>query len=417
MELGELNIHIGDGNYSSKYPKNSEFLDEGVPFISASDFEGRVFSEAGMKHISEEQHSTLLKGHLKPRDILVVVRGNGCGKVGYVPEEYDDANINAQLALLRCDNETVSSEYLYYQLSTNEYQNKLKALCSGSAQPQLPLKSLKKLQLELPSYDIQLKIAQIAKTIDDKILNNSAINRNLLEQANVLFESWFIYYEPFGGRCPQDWEDGILDDIIDFYNGYAFKSKELLDSPDEVKDCYQVFKQGHINRGGGFNPSGTKSWYLKEKATNLQKYVLRKGDILMAMTDMKDNVAILGNTAVMEVDDTYILNQRVALLRANGKKGIGYPFVSLLTNSHEFLTDLRSRANSGVQVNLSANEIRNSKVKIPSQEVNKEFDSIVTPLFERMIKNDLENQRLQMLRDTLLPKLMSGELDVSNLDI
>ena len=146
MELGELNIHIGDGNYSSKYPKNSEFLDEGVPFISASDFQGRVFIADGMKYVSEEQHSVLLKGHLKPRDILVVVRGNGCGKVGLVPAEYDNANINAQLVLLRCDNQTVNSEYLYYLLSTNEYQNKLKALCSGSAQPQLPIKSLKKLQ-------------------------------------------------------------------------------------------------------------------------------------------------------------------------------------------------------------------------------------------------------------------------------
>ena len=237
------------------------------------------------------------------------------------------------------------------------------------------------------------------------------------EQAEILFQSWFVDYEHFGGVCPDDWKEETLEEVIDFYNGYAFKSKELLDEPDPKNECYHVFKQGHINRGGGFNISGTKSWFPKKNAGKLGRYVLRKGDILMAMTDMKNNVAILGNTAVMEMDDTYILNQRVALLRATGKYGIEYPFISLLTNSDDFVRDLRSRANSGVQVNLSATEIKKSKLMIPSEKVNKEFNALVMPLFEAIIEHDLENQRLAELRDALLPKLMSGELDVSELDI
>ena len=89
----------------------------------------------------------------------------------------------------------------------------------------------------------------------------------------------------------------------------------------------------------------------------------------------------------------------------------------LLTNSIDFISDLRSRANSGVQVNLSATEIKNSKLMIPSTEVNKEFNSLVHPLFEAMIEHDLENLRLGELRDALLPKLMSGELDLSDVDL
>ena len=246
---------------------------------------------------------------------------------------------------------------------------------------------------------------------------NGLINRNLSEQAQALFQSWFVDFEPFGGCRPDDWKDGILDEIIDFSNGYAFKGKELLDAPDPERECYDVFKQGHINRGGGFNITGTKSWYPKEMAKGLDKFVLRKGDVLMAMTDMKDNVAILGNTAVMELDGKYIVNQRVGLLRPTGIYGIQYPYISLLTNSHDFLKDLRSRANSGVQVNLSSNEIRNSAIIIAPENVNKEFNELVMPLFETMIENDLENQKLSDLRDTLLPKLMSGELDVSDLEI
>lgn len=137
----------------------------------------------------------------------------------------------------------------------------------------------------------------------------------------------------------------------------------------------------------------------------------------MAMTDMKDNVAILGNTAVMPLDNEYIVNQRVGHLRANGYKGVTYPFIYLLTNSTDFLVDLRSRANSGVQVNLSSSEIKASQTVLPSEEVNNAFSEITLPMFEILINNQLENHRLAQLRDTLLPKLMSGEIDVSALSL
>lgn len=241
------------------------------------------------------------------------------------------------------------------------------------------------------------------------------INNNLEQQAQLLFKSWFVDFEPFNGTMPSDWEVVPFEKIVDFQNGYAFKSKELLNEPSS--DCCQVFKQGHIARGGGFIPDGTKSWYPKKLASKLERFVLKKGDILMAMTDMKDNVAILGNTAIMPIDNEYIVNQRVGHLRVNGYKGITYPFIYLLTNSTDFLIDLRSRANSGVQVNLSSAEIKASQTVLPSEKVNTAFSEITLPMFEAIISNQLENQRLAQLRDALLPKLMSGELDVSNIDL
>lgn len=252
-------------------------------------------------------------------------------------------------------------------------------------------------------------------SIDDKIELNNKINSNLEQQAQAIFKSWFVDFEPFGGTMPSDWNVVSFDTIVDFQNGYAFKSKELLDNADD--DTYRVFKQGHINKGGGFNSSGTKSWYPISKCTSLDKYILHKGDVLMAMTDMKDNVQILGNTAIMPVDNQYIVNQRVGLLRSKGLYGIEYPFIYLLTNNQEFLTDLRSRANSGVQVNLSSNEIKASEVVLATTDINVKFNVVVKPMLEMMLENSLENEKLAILRDTLLPKLMSGEIDLSNIDI
>lgn len=309
--------------------------------------------------------------------------------------------------------EGFDTEFLYYVLSDDSFFEYSMATSKGTKMPRGDKKSI--MNYKVPCFDIniQIKTASILKSIDDKIELNNKINNNLEQQAQALFKSWFVEFEPFNGTMPSDWEIVPLEKIADFQNGYAFKSKELLNEPSP--ECYKVFKQGHIARGGGFIPDGTKSWYPKSMASKLEKFVLKQGDILMAMTDMKDNVAILGNTAVMPLDNEYIVNQRVGHLRANGYKGVTYPFIYLLTNSTDFLVDLRSRANSGVQVNLSSSEIKASQTVLPSEEVNNAFSEITLPMFEFIINNQLENQRLAQLRDTLLPKLISGELDVSDI--
>lgn len=330
-----------------------------------------------------------------------------CGSVFLVREECWVSD-NAIKAMCK---ENMDLGYLYYLLSSLHLNERR----IGTSQPLLTQNILNNIEVEIPELAIQKRISSILELFDEKIKLNNKINNNLEQQAQALFKSWFVEFEPFNGTMPSDWEIVPLEKIAHFQNGYAFKSKELLNEPSP--DCYQVFKQGHIARGGGFIPDGTKSWYPKSIASKLEKFVLKKGDILMAMTDMKDNVAILGNTAVMPLDNEYIVNQRVGHLRANGYKGVTYPFIYLLTNSTDFLVDLRSRANSGVQVNLSSSEIKASQTVLPSEEVNNAFSEITLPMFEIIINNQLENQRLAQLRDTLLPKLMSGELDVSDIDL
>ena len=329
------------------------------------------------------------------------------GEVGFGSTEY---------IVFRAKEGIADKNYLYYLVCSPEVREpSIKSMVGSSGRQRVQTDVVKNLEIDVPPLVEQERIGSFLRLIDDKIALNDKINNNLEQQAQLLFKSWFVDFEPFNGTMPSDWEVVPFEKIVDFQNGYAFKSKELLNGPSS--DCYQVFKQGHIARGGGFIPDGTKSWYPKKLASKLERFVLKKGDILMAMTDMKDNVAILGNTAIMPIDNEYIVNQRVGHLRVNGYKGITYPFIYLLTNSTDFLIDLRSRANSGVQVNLSSAEIKASQTVLPSEKVNTAFSEITLPMFEAIISNQLENQRLAQLRDALLPKLMSGELDVSNIDL
>ena len=306
--------------------------------------------------------------------------------------------------------ENVSKEYLYYVLADDEFFKYSMATSKGTKMPRGDKTSIMNYPVNLPPLPTQKKIARILSSLDDKIELNNKININLEQQAQALFKNWFVDFEPFGGKMPEEWKVGKLSDIADYLNGYAFSSKELLNEPGE--NCLDVFKQGHIKKGGGFIPDGTKSWYPLSKCQKLKNYILKKGDILMAMTDMKGNVAILGNTAIMPVDDKYIVNQRVGLLRAKKELNIDYPYLYLLTNDQDFLMDLRSRANSGVQVNLSSTAIKESEVNIAPKEVYKQFNDIILPLFEKILANQQENQKLSQIRDGLLPKLMNGEIEI-----
>ena len=406
-KLSEVMELIGGGTPKTGKP---EYWNGDIPWISVKDFNNDLRyvykTEKTITKLGFEKSSTKL---LQRGDVIISARGT-VGEIATVPFSMA---FNQSCYGLRARTGIVTSDYLYYLIKYNVLV--LKKNTHGSVFDTITRNTFDNIEVELPSIEIQEKIASILSDYDEKIELNNVINNNLEEQAQALFKAWFVDYEPFGYSMPSDWEIVTLDTIADFQNGYAFKSKELLNEP--AKDTYQVFKQGHINRGGGFLPDNTKSWYPKSSAANLSKFVLKKGDILMAMTDMKDNVAILGNTAIMPVDDEFILNQRVGHLRAKGYKGITYPYIYLLTNSKDFLTDLRSRANSGVQVNLSSVAIKSSKTVVATEDINIRFSAIVIPIFEQIIQNQLENQHLSILRDTLLPKLMSGELDVSHIDL
>lgn len=405
-KISDIGTVVGGATPSTKKPENYE--NGTIAWITPKDlstFTGR-YIQRGERNITEiglKSCST----QLLPKDTVLF---SSRAPIGYVAIATNEVCTNQGFKSV-VPNENTDPLFLYYLLKYNK--DKIEGMGSGTTFKEVSGNTMKNIVVSVPTdKKVQKRISSMLGSIDDKIEENERINNNLEQQAQALFKSWFVDFEPFNGTMPSDWEIVPLEKIADFQNGYAFKSKELLNEPSS--DCYQVFKQGHIARGGGFIPDGTKSWYPKRLASKLEKFVLKKGDILMAMTDMKDNVAILGNTAIMPLDNEYIVNQRVGHLRANGYKGVTYPFIYLLTNSTDFLVDLRSRANSGVQVNLSSSEIKASQTVLPSEEVNNAFSEITLPIFEIIINNQLENQRLAQLRDTLLPKLMSGELDVSD---
>ncbi|MBS1615870.1 MAG: restriction endonuclease subunit S [Bacteroidetes bacterium] len=307
-----------------------------------------------------------------------------------------------------------SQDYLMYLLASDEFITIASNAASGTRMPRADWNMLKASEWLFPDLETQIRIAEILSALDHKIELAHRSNQTLEAIAQTLFRKYFVDDIDLE-QLPEGWRWGTLSEIIDFTNGYAFSSKELLD--EGGYDRLKVFKMGHINKGGGLNSDGTKSYFERRKAVGLEKYILKRGDLLMCMTDMKDSMALLGHTALMNVDDDYIVNQRVGLIRANNTLGISYPFLYTLTNSSAFIENLRSRANSGVQVNLSTTEIKASRVLIPAKDVNVAFNELTSPLFEHLFSNTTELRKLSEMRDMLLSRLLSGELNVTTTEL
>lgn len=190
-KLNELNIIVSDGNYGELYPKSNELTDIGeVPFIRVNNLVDLHLTFNNMKYITKEKHASLLSGHLQENDILITTRGD-IGKVAIVDKKFIDANINAQIALLRLNNK--SEVIPYYLLEYLNYNyNYIQTFITGSALKQLPIKNLMKLQIKFPSIEIQRKYSKLLIIYNKKIGIENQILDKLNELKKGLMQSMFV---------------------------------------------------------------------------------------------------------------------------------------------------------------------------------------------------------------------------------
>ena len=282
-------------------------------------------------------------------------------------------------------------------------QMDLSSFITGAVQPKLSQENLSKIKIFLPILENEQRaIAGVLSGLDDKIDLLHRQNKTLEGMAETLWRKMFLEGVDAG------WAVGKLGDIAIVQNGFAFKSSEYVSFIDGY---LEVLKMGHIQPGGGLRTAPKTDFVPRED--RLTKYILLKGDIVMAMTDMKDNVVILGNPAMIDIGDKYVLNQRVAriYLKSNDKL-MDSRLLYVQLKDPEFISILQSKANSGVQVNLSTESIKDCDILIPPIDVQIEKGATIIKAYLKKENNDYQIRTLSHMRGTLLPKLMSGEVRV-----
>ena len=195
-----------------------------------------------------------------------------------------------------------------------------------------------------------------------------------------------------------NWKEYTLEELCDFQNGFAFKNSDYVDS---LENTNEVFRMGYINRGGGFKEDTTPVFVPQNYPKNLDKFILKLNDITIAMTDMKNSMALLGYCARISHNNRFVLNQRVGRIRVVRNDILDPIYLYYYLNSSKQIDYLRANANSGVQVNLSTDTIKKSILKVPNIEKQREIANILFTLDQKIELNTQINQTLEQIAQAL----------------
>lgn len=279
---------------------------------------------------------------------------------------------------------------------------------TGSAQPKLNQANLLKIPIKIPvNLSDQRKIAGILSALDSKIENNNKINANLEAQAQALFKSWFVDFTPFKdqpfvdselGPIPQGWKVGKLGDYCEVKSGYAFKSSWWTNKG------YKIIKIKNISENGDINLNDC-SCVLPENCDKAKNFIANTGDIVIAMTG-----ATIGKFNIIpKIDEKFYINQRVGKFFLGEKPIEKVPYIYCFLKQENISTQIIQKGQGSAQPNISGADIESIPMLTPMSIILK-YNKMCQPLFEKILSNRLESKKLSALRDTLLPKLMSGEI-------
>ena len=399
--LGDI-IQLKSGGTPDK--SNPDYWGGSIPWISAKSMYDDFISTSDL-FITEEGLQAGSK-IAKKDSILLLTRGSGlfnripvCYVVSDVAYNQDVKNI-----VLKQENVT-SIKFLYYWLYGNKELLSSMLETTGIGAGKIDTKRFLNLSISLPSQKEQARYIHLMDLLFDKIELNRRINANLEAQAQALFRSWFVDFEPFRdgpfvdselGKIPQGWKVGTINEIIQILSGYAFKSDTFTEAGPYRLITIKNVQDGSLNIDGAA--------YLSEIPDKMPQHChLAIGDILLSLTGNVGRVCIVDR-------DGLLLNQRVAKLQPKDKRNTFFTYA--LFRQDSFKQYLIQIAKGTAQLNLSPVETSDTKIVLPNQDILLQFGEIGQPLFDNIVSNCKEIITLSALRDTLLPKLIAGEIAI-----
>lgn len=411
-KLSELTELITKGTTPSTY--GFGFTDDGINFIKSesTNYDGRL-DESSFVKVSIEAHEKLKRSQLKENDILFSMAGAYLGKTGIVCKNHLPANTNQANGIIRINQAKAIPKFVALALRNPLLVNYVNASGGQSAQPNINLTDIGNLEIALPSIPEQKSIASILSTIDDKIENNLAINKTLEEMAMALYKHWFVDFGPFQdgefvdselGRIPKGWEVKIFSDLYEVKKGLSYKSKFYSDKgiPMINLKC--------VDRNGGFRYDGVKYYEGEYK----RQHVVLPGDLLVAMTDLTQDRTVLGSPLIapdLNTSSDVIASLDISILKQiQSETSHLNLFFYYQMRTHKYHEYILGYGNGSTVMHLDKKGLLDYTCFLPSNDVLEKFNELVSDLRNRIELNIKENQTLTQLRDTLLPKLISGEV-------
>lgn len=361
-----------------------EFTTDGVRYIRSEMINSsKNISEEGVLYISEETHDKLKRSQLKSGDILFSMAGVYLGKTAILRERDVPANTNQAVALIRVNPKKCNREYIYYFLNLPAIVKGVNSMTAQAAQPNINLRQIGNIPIVLPPQEVQDRVVAVISPYDDLIENNQRQIKLLEEAAQRLYKEWFVDlrfpgYEdtPIVDGVPEGWADGTLGDIAVFKRGKTITKAQVSDGNIPVV-------------AGGLEPA----------------YYHNKANTTAPLITVSASGANAGFTRLYNID---VFASDCSYIDSNSTPFLLFVYCFLKTNAMK----LNSLQKGSAQPHVYAKDLNALVLSVPSEGVLTAFCGIVSPYFERIRLLQRENEIAAQARDRLLPKLMSGEIEV-----
>ena len=374
------------------------FTDSGIPVLNGSNVGGFCLSEENFRYVTPEKAKSLGNAVAHKGDIVITHRGT-LGQVVFIPNDslFDEYIISQSQFRVRC-NSRVYPEYLVYYFHTPYGRHQLLSNASQVGVPALarPTSTFQKLVVKIPDIDVQRKVIAIVESIQQKIRINEKENDNLLQQADLLFKSWFLDYAPWDGNIPESWISGKLGEYTEIKRG---------GSPRPIQEYLSDSGLRWLKIS---DVTSLSSPFVIDIKDHIIESGLRKTVLLSAGSLVLSNSATPGIPKILDVDSC-IHDGWLYFPKSVFSKEFLYLYFRYIRQQ------LVNLSNGSVFNNLKTDILKEYPTTLPDSETLHQFDEIVKPMFDRMQGCARESHKLAELRDALLPRLMSGEIDVSNI--
>ncbi|MDU4571187.1 MAG: restriction endonuclease subunit S [Finegoldia magna] len=413
VKLGECVDYILD--YRGKTPKKSK---TGIPTLSAKSVKNNFIDYDEVYYISRDEYNKFMsKGFPRIGDILMTMEA----PLGLVATlDRDDVGLGQRIVTIRGKKDFLDNNYLKFYLQSPKGQHELYSRATGTTVVGISQKNLKNIDIVIPSLENQIRIGRILNNYNIKIEINNKIISNLESQAQAIFKSWFVDFEPFQdgnfveselGMIPEGWEVRELKDVSKRINGFSYTSKDIFDESN-----INMITIKNFDRNGGLQNDSIKP--ISKNSRIKKDHYLKTNDILMACTDLTQKADIIGGVLLYfenENFDNEIFSMDLIKLVPFEKDDTFFFYYYLKNPIFKLFAE---NASSGTTVlHLSKKAVDNFNIVYPTKKHIDRFNDYVFPIIKKQRNLLNQNTKLAELRDALLPKLMAGEIDVSNIKI
>lgn len=400
-KISEIIEEIAMGPFGSNI-KVDNFIDFGIPVLNGSNLQGFKLNEDSFNYVSEEKADSLGRANAFRGDVVITHRGT-LGQIVYIPldSKYERYVISQSQFRLRLNQNIIRPDFFVYFFHTRIGQHRILMNASQVGVPALarPTSTFKEITIPVPPIEIQNRVMAILLSLDDKIELNRRINENLEQQAQALFKSWFVDFEPFKdgkfvdselGMIPEGWKFGTLSDIANVTMGQSPKGTSYNENGEGI-----VFYQGRADFGNRY-PS------VRLFTTEPTRYADPFSVLLSVRAPVGDiNIA---------VEKCCIGRGLASIYSKTGHQSfVLYTMFSLKKELDKFNSE------GTVFGSINRSSIENLKIVIPPINVMDKFEHLVSKIDDMLLNLFQETTRLAQLRDILLPRFMSGELIITDI--